>query len=358
MGIAIEGNQTKEIRSSMSDSTGQLNKHSQSIEPKRTYSAWIISAGIGGIVLVVGLCATLVVLCVAAVFLTGSIEGWSLPFNTEKTSMPASTPASTSAVGSTMVSDKDGMVLVYVPAGRFLMGIGDEQKNVLLKQHYYWYQTWFITEQPQHTVSLDAFWIDQTEVTNAQYAKCVAAGACSEPHDSSSYTHTDGYYDISDFADYPVIYVDWDMAKSYCYWAGRRLPTEAEWEKAARGTDGRIYPWGNKQANCDLANFDVSDDGSEICVGDTEKVGSHPDGASPYGALDMVGNVSEWVADWFLDVYYDQSPDTNPRGPSSGWERVFRGGSWYTGSWYSRSSSRDMYVSDYNEGDLGFRCAR
>ena len=165
-------------------------------------------------------------------------------------------------------------------------------------------------ELPQYTVYLDAYWIDQTDVTNAMYAQCGAAGNCTGPHDTSSHSRSN-YYGSSQYADYPVINVDWNQTGVYCRWAGRRLLTEAEWEKAARGTDGRIYPWRNQAPDATLAN-------NNDHVGDTPKVGSYPAGASPNGALDLAGNVSEWVADWYGDTYYQSSPPINPAGPDSG----------------------------------------
>ena len=127
----------------------------------------------------------------------------------------------TPGIGSTIISDKDGAKMVYIPQGEFTMGLGDRDYS----------------SNPAHKVVLDAYWIDQTEVTNAMYAKCVADGICKEPTDQSSATHS-SYYGSSEFDDYPVIHVDWNMAKSYCEWRGDKLPTEAQWEKAARGTDG------------------------------------------------------------------------------------------------------------------------
>ncbi|MBI3165822.1 MAG: formylglycine-generating enzyme family protein, partial [Chloroflexi bacterium] len=186
----------------------------------------------------------------------------SLPFTSTPLS-PTRTPEPALGIGPTMISEKDGMVLVYVPEGEFTMGSNDSPD-----------------EQPVHQVDLVAFWMDQTEVTNAMYAKCAADGACEPPLSTRSYTR-ENYYGNSDFSDYPVLHVDWNMAKAYCSWAGRRLPTEAEWEKAARGTDGRTYPWG-EAISCDKANYY---DGSKYCIGDTTQAGSYPDGASIYGAL-------------------------------------------------------------------------
>ncbi len=160
-------------------------------------------------------------------------------------------------------------------------------------------------EQPVHEVTLDAFWIDRTEVTNAQFAGCVADGACQPPSETSSSTR-DPYYGNDEFADYPVIYVSWNDASEFCEWAGGRLPTEAEWEYAARGPESFTYPWGNNGPSTSLLNFDTN-------VGDTSEVGSYPDGASWVGALDMAGNVWEWVNDWYDSGYYQNSPGENPR---------------------------------------------
>ncbi len=237
-------------------------------------------------------------------------------------------------IGSTMVSLKDGMAMVYIPEGEFLMGSEDGDSD----------------EKPEHTVYLNAYWIDQTEVTNAQYQQCVKDGACSSPYRSSSYSRNN-YYGNSTYADYPVIYVNWNQANDYCEWAGRRLPTEAEWEKAARGTDGRTYPWGEESPNADLANYNIN-------VGDTTEVGSYPAGASPYGTLDMAGNVWEWVADWYGGSYYDSSPLENPQGPASGDYRVVRGGSWDLHEGYLRTANRLNLVYDNSYYSYpGFRCA-
>jgi serine/threonine-protein kinase len=262
------------------------------------------------------------------------------PVTPMPTMPPAPTLMPTLGIGSTHVSPKDSMVMVYVPAGNFLMG-SDKAKDSMANDD----------ELPQHTVYLDAFWIDQTVVTNAEYARCVAGGQCTTPHETSSAIFI-SYYGESQYANYPVIYVDWNQAQAYCTWAGRRLPSEAEWEKAARGVDGRIYPWGNTAPNQSLLN-----NISKISVGDTAAVGSYPSGASPYGALDMAGNVWEWVNDWYRDTYYQQSPARNPTGPPTGSNRVLRGGSWDNNDRDVRPAYRGRLTPEDDYNNLGFRCA-
>jgi formylglycine-generating enzyme required for sulfatase activity/uncharacterized caspase-like protein len=252
-----------------------------------------------------------------------------IPALNRPTAPASSAPASGS--GSTQVSDKDGMTLLYVPAGEFTMGSDGESD-----------------EKPPHTVYLDAFYIDQTEVTNAMYAKCVTAGACSAPSSTESRTHT-SYYGNSQFDNYPVLYVSWDDANKYCAWAGGDLPTEAQWEKAARGDDARVYPWGDQTPDASRLNFNNN-------VGDTTEVGKYPTGASPYGALDMAGNVWEWVRDFYGS--YPSSAQRNPTGPTSGNTRVLRGGSWLVGATVVRASDRGRYGPGNLVGDYGFRCAR
>ena len=259
------------------------------------------------------------------------------PTNTN-TSAPAPEP------GATRVSEKDGMVMAYVPAGEFEMGLSDEQIEKLMTGLSNWRRSRYDRDQPQHPVYLDAYWIDRTEVTTAMYKKCVESETCSKP--SETY-----YYEQPKYQYHPIMYVDWYQANAYCEWAGRRLPTEAEWEKAARGTDGRPYPWGEKHISCDLANY-------FHCVGITSPVGSYPDGASPYGALDMAGNVDEWTNDWYNEDYYASSTLENPNGPDTGQYRVVRGGSAnYAGEW-ARSTHRGGASPDYSRfGFIGFRCA-
>ena len=217
------------------------------------------------------------------------------------------------------------MEMVSVPAGEFQMGSDAGQ----------------IDEKPAHTVSLGAYWIDKTEVTNAEYVQCVADGKC-----KPSYYANDRKLNAEN---QPVVGVDWNMANAYCEWAGRRLPSEAEWEKAARGTDGRTYPWGNQEPDNSLLNYNENE-------GKTTQVGKYPQGASPYGALDMAGNVWEWVNDWYGD--YPSGIQNNPTGPSTGQYRMLRGGSWDYTVLNARSASRFRLSPDRRYGGYGFRCAR
>jgi len=229
--------------------------------------------------------------------------------------------------GASKISPKDGMEQVYVPEGEFVMGSSDGEND----------------EQPAREVVLDGFWMDKTEVTNAQYAQCVSDGACEEPKRTE-------FYETAMYKDHPVVHVSWFDAQAYCEWAGRRLPSEAEWEKAARGTEEQMYPWGHENLNKGLLNFGGH-------VGETTVVGTYPDGASPYGALDMAGNVMEWTADWYDEDYYAWMLGENPVGPVVGKQRVLRGGSWNSIEWVVRSSDRNTAYPEGASNTRGFRCA-
>jgi formylglycine-generating enzyme required for sulfatase activity len=242
------------------------------------------------------------------------------------------------------------MVLVKIPAGESLMG-SDSTKDTDAD----------LDEIPQHTVYLNAYWIDQTEVTNAQYAMCVASGSCEEPNNYGSIMR-ESYYDNPQYKDYPVIWVSWDQASIYCTWAGRRLPTEAEWEKAARGPDGRIYPWGNT-FDGNLANYcDINclnpwkDNEFDDGYADTSPVEIYPDGASVYGVLNMAGNVHEWVADGF-EPYPQEEYRMNPYIPASGREHIIRGGAWGDDRLNVRSALRAHKNMPHTVDFIGFRCA-
>jgi serine/threonine-protein kinase len=271
-----------------------------------------------------------------------------LPTSTIETLIP--TVALTGEFANQHVSSIDGMLQVYIPAGTFRMGGMDVRRAP--------------NEIPDHDVILDAFWMDQIEVTNAMYALCVSTGACTPPQDFKSQRRP-SYFDNPEFNDYPVIYVTWGQAKAYCEWAGRRLPTEAEWERAGRGDDFRTFPWGEDKADGLLANFNM-------LVGDTSRVGSYPAGASPFGVLDMAGNVAEWVNDFYSFDYSVSENTLNPTGPetSSSFHRVVRGGSLADAEINIRVSKRssvrgsnlnapldsDAYLGDFSPR-IGFRCA-
>ena len=219
-------------------------------------------------------------------------------------------------------------------------------------------------ESPRHTVYLDSYLIYQTEVTNAMYRLCVEAKVCPPPEQNGSRTRS-SYFTNPQYGNYPVVYVTYADAVTYCSWAQARLPTEAEWEKAARGTDGRLFPWGDAALQANLANFcdagcpntepaeieSMFDDGYR----DTAPVGSYPAGASPYGTLDMAGNVLEWTADW-IAPYSGDAQLQDPTGPATGSRRVTRGGSWFSGRSGLRASARASFAPDKTFDLLGFRC--
>ena len=230
----------------------------------------------------------------------------------------------------TKVNPKDGAEMVLIPAGEFLMGSKDGEG--------------FADEHPQHTINLDAYYIYKNDVTVAQYRAFCTATKREMPKAPSW-----GWLD-----NHPMVNVTWDDANAYAKWAGAALPTEAQWEKAARGTDGRIFPWGNDW-DATKCNNGVGGKGP----GKTSPVGSYPAGASPYGVMDMAGNVLQWCADWYEEDYYKKSPAKNPTGPDSGKYRVLRGGSWGDdGGELYRSANRignGGGIILWYDG-IGFRC--
>lgn len=258
-------------------------------------------------------------------------------------------------IGQTWLSPVDGEELVCVPAGSFLMGASDSDTEA------------GEDEKPQHRVYLNAFWLDRTEVSNADYARCMAAGVCHPRiYETSAITYVP-YSVHPDYQQHPALIYYSEDAAAYCQWAGRRLPTEAEWEKAARGTDGRLYPWGN-ELDCAHANYYICNHipeydprgprcgYSSYCR--TARVDDYPAGASPYGALNMVGNVWEWVVDYYSPDYYASSPFMNPHGPQTGKFAIRRGGGATSLAVDLRLTTRASGKGEhYYDGQMGFRCA-
>jgi len=298
-------------------------------------------------------------------------------------------PTEALAVGPTPIDTRvrpaDGMVMVWVPAGEFEMGSdaiwrwSGSLREGTLQPHP------FPDLRPQHTVYLDAFWMDQTEVTVTMFRAFVEATGYVTTAEREGHGHPykpgpkeDEWPDVAgaDWQhprgpaspaqdDHPVVQVSWDDAAAYCAWAGGMLPTEAQWEKACRGTDARAYPWGDtfdeRRVNyCDVRCpvERLSDPNYNDGFAYTSSAGSYSAGASPYGALDMAGNVWEWTADWYDDQYYAIAPYENPQGPQSGEERVQHGGAWYDGGhagWLS-CAARHATPPQTRADDLGFRC--
>jgi formylglycine-generating enzyme required for sulfatase activity len=255
----------------------------------------------------------------------------SATFTPTKNKTPTLT--ATVAVLQEEIVDDNGVTMRVVLAGEFAMGSNSGRSN----------------EKPVHQVYLEDFYMDKYEVTNALYKACEKAGGCTPPQQTKSYTHS-SYYGYSEFDNYPVVYVDWNQAVAYCKWRKSSLPTEAQWEKAARGTDKRTYPWGNDTPNKDLLNYNSN-------VGDMIETGSYKNGKSPYEIYDLAGNVWEWMLDGYSETYYETSPSENPLGPNSIF-RVVRGGSWSSNTDNTRSAYRYNLVDVYSYGDVGFRCAR
>jgi serine/threonine-protein kinase len=243
------------------------------------------------------------------------------------------------------------MIQVYIPEGTFQMGGLDPRASE--------------DEKPVHQVELKSFWMDKTEVTNAMFLQCVQSGTCTPPQNSASESRP-SYFNNPEFSDYPVVNVTWDSAKQYCEWAGRRLPTEAEWEYAARGNSVATYPWGEAAPDDTRANFNYM-------AGDTSAVGSYSAGASPFGALDMAGNVFEWTGDYYDANFYSSGPASNPTGPelrTAIFNRVVRGGSFADADVEIRATNRASVMGPNNDAEfgskaylgdfsnkIGFRCA-
>jgi len=268
----------------------------------------------------------------------------------------------------------DGAEMVLVPAGPFWMGTTDEEAAEMTRACIQTGDTsadctaWMARAMPRHRVTLDAFYIDRTLVTNAAFARFADAAK----HRTTAEREGAGYVrrrgtpmpvkvdgaswkapggpGTSADPTRPVVQVSWLDASAYCKWAGKRLPTEAEWEKAARGTDERRFPWGQR--------WEPSNANAQWAVAGTSAVGAYPDGASPYGALDMAGNVWQHVDDWFDEAYYRKSPESNPKGPDTGARKSLRGGAWYTNWWAVRSPHRGDVSTQGKNDYIGFRCAR
>lgn len=221
----------------------------------------------------------------------------------------------------------DSATLAYVPPGQFTMGTG-------------------AGNSPEKLVDLDGFWIYSTPVTNKMYAQCVATGNCAPPAQEVG----SPVYSNPGYGDFPVIGVTWDMAANYCGWAQAQLPTEAQWEKAARGEDAAVYPWGIEDPKCSLLNY-------KGCLQHTTGVLDFPEGRSPYGAYDMAGNVFQWVNDFYDEFAYASMPSKNPTGPASGNSHVIRGSSYETEAALLPSGVRHFGANGYHSGELGFRCA-
>ncbi len=271
------------------------------------------------------------------------------PTLVQSTESPTSTNAvakTETSIPSTKTIGNNGADMIVIPAGEFIMGSDDGDIN----------------EVPAHVVFLDSYFIDKTEVTNAAYKLCVRDGVCQSPLEITSRTR-DQYYGNVQFDNYPVIHIDWGMAKAYCEWRGARLPTEAEWEKAARGGHGFIYSWGDEFA-CHKGNFDDEEKidsyvvpGGPNCDGyeDTAPVGSYPAGASSYGVMDLNGNVWEWVNS--QSSLYPYIAGDGRESPNSDSDRVVKGGAFTANNYFSRSSNRRFLNPVTTDDVTGFRCA-
>lgn len=311
---------------------------------------------------------------IGGIFLGNQLFGLSLPYFGSTQSFSPARVTKQQAGDQLIVSLLDSGItieMVFVPAGKFAMGSENEG--------------------PIHKVYLDDFWIDRTEVTNAQFAAFIEATGYTTTAEkrgeswvddvsginNADWKHPQGAdSNLNGLDEHPVVHVSWYDAAAYCQWRDARLPTEAEWEKAARGVDGYLFPWGNLFDGELLNSCDINCPANwrDITINDkyarTAPVGSYPGGASPYGVLDMVGNVVEWVADWYAYDYYSVSPLTNPQGPTDDemprpsifnhrlrGSKVIRGGSWVASERAASTNYRNTSYPDYSDNDLGFRCA-
>ncbi len=280
------------------------------------------------------------------------------------------TPPASPQAGDVWVNPRAGMEMVYVPAGEFTLGTTDAQIDAWLREHPGDLRFWFEDEQPQCRVNLPAYWIGRTEVTNAQYLRFVQATGQRAP------LHWESGRPPAGLEDFPVVYVSWEDARAYCAWAGGRLPTELEWEKAARGADGRIFPWGNEWDRAKCRSFEeitgrsyassseyFSALGAWLRSHDAVRegpaaVGSHPSGGSPYGCQDMAGNVLEWCEDWDDREAYRRYARGDLTPPASGNLKVLRGGSWDdVGPQLFRCAYRYFPDPGNRNNFSGFRCA-
>jgi len=264
----------------------------------------------------------------------------------------------------TETTDAKGTTMRLIPAGAFVMGGDPDRASAeCIKLSGNCSHT-YEDEAPPHEVYLDAYYIDIYEVTNALYKVCVDSSWCGPPGNSITSLEVINHYGDSKFDNYPVVHITWNQASAFCAWRGARLPSEAEWEKAARSTDGRTYPWGDafdgeKTNVCDKnckggSSNPYVDDG----YAESAPVGSFPQDVSPYGIYDLAGNVFEWTADWYDEKYYRTSPAINPKGPLSGEHHVKRGGSWWYSGNIARSAGRSWGELVYASYLTGFRCAR
>jgi len=276
----------------------------------------------------------LAVLAFAAIPIMGILRGTQLtPFEESPSNSTDSTPSGSLNPDGVSREEPVREEMVSIPAGPFIRGTNEGGFD----------------EQPQRTLMLDAFAIDRYEVTNFQYQQFVDATGHRKSGPPARYAKN---MSKMQGINQPVVYVSWEDAEAYCHWKGKRLPTEAEWEKAMRGPDGRLWPWGNvEQPNG--ANWARVQDGHDVSA----SVGMVPTDKSPYGVMDGAGNVMEWVTDWYAERYFEEAPERNPPSPDHGVFRVLRGGGYATTGADIRITSRSKMVQDFRDETIGFRCA-